>query len=70
MRGLIPDLQKQTMDVLLLNIHTAPGSELLERFEFVASPTYLIFDADGIIVFRSNSLPTLNVILGQITGKS
>ena len=62
-RGHIPDIQKNGVEVMLLNIHESPARELLERFGFVATPTYLIFDGDGTEIFRSNSLPSVDDII-------
>ena len=57
MRGLETDLQAEAIDVLLLNIHDAVGSEMAARLDFQFSPTYLVFDAAGAEVWRSNSTP-------------
>jgi len=62
-RGQIPEIRRKDIDVLLLNIHTTPGSDLLSRFEFEFTPTYLIFKSDGEEVFRSNALPTVSDII-------
>lgn len=61
-RGHLPDIQRNNMDVLLLNIHDSPGQELLDRFGFEFTPTYLIYHGGGEEVFRSNTLPTVNEI--------
>ncbi len=57
-RGQLPEIQRQSIDVLLLNIHTFPARDMLSRFEFKFTPTYLIFAGNGEEVFRSNTLPT------------
>jgi len=64
-RGQIPDIQWQRVEVLLLNIHEPPGRDLLARFDFTFSPTYLIFNTAGDEVFRSNSLPTVTDIIDR-----
>ena len=62
-RGYIPEIQRKNMDVLLLNIHESPGREVLDRFDFEFSPTYLVYQGDGAEVFRSNDLPDVADIL-------
>ena len=62
-RGQLPDIQQNDVQALLLNIHETPGRDLLSRFDFVFSPTYLIFDSEGEELFRSNELPTVEDIL-------
>jgi len=57
-RGQLPEIQRQSIDVLLLNIHTLPARDMLTRFEFEFTPTYLIFGGNGEEVFRSNTLPS------------
>lgn len=59
-------LVEQGVNVLLLNIHERPGSDLLERYRFEISPTYLVFNAAGQEVLRSNSLPTLPEIAAAV----
>jgi hypothetical protein len=62
-RGQLPELQRKDIDVLLLNINTSPGNEMLSRFEFEFTPLYLIFQGNGEEVFRSNSLPSVNDVI-------
>lgn len=62
-RAAAHELEQGGMDVLLLNIHEGPGSELLERFGFRTSPTYLLFDGAGQEVLRSSSLPSAAELL-------
>lgn len=61
-RGHILEIQQQNMQVLLLNIHQSPAHDLLSRFDFLYSPTYLIYDEQGVEIFRSNELPSLEKI--------
>jgi len=56
-RGLTAELASAGIDALLLNIHDATGAALADRFDFVFSPTFLVFTADGREVLRANSLP-------------
>lgn len=58
-----PAIQKQGVEVMLLNIHESPGKDVLERFNFTATPTYLIFDKNGDEIFRSNLLPSVDKII-------
>lgn len=58
-----PQIQKQGVAVLLLNIHEPPGKELLGRFAFEFSPTYIVFDKTGEEVFRLNQLPSVDTIV-------
>lgn len=62
-RGQLPEIQSNGIDVMLLDIHHPPGQDMLTRLNFNFSPTYLIFDATGEEVFRSNSLPTVDALL-------
>lgn len=62
-RGHLPDIQRHEIDVLLLDIHTSLGRDLLSRFGFEFTPTYLIYHGDGEEIFRSNTLPTVNEII-------
>jgi hypothetical protein len=62
-RGYLPDIQHHEIDVLLLDIHTLPGRDVLGRFGFEFTPTYLIYHGDGEEIFRSNTLPMVNEII-------
>jgi len=64
-RGQLAEIQSNGVEVLLLNIHESPGRDLLARFDFVYSPTYLIFNTAGDEVFRSDSLPSVDTINAQ-----
>ena len=55
-RGMLPQLQEAGIDTLFLNIHEPPGSELLERFEFRFSPTYILWNASQNEVWRGNDV--------------
>lgn len=67
-RGLQSDLEAANIDVLLLNIHDAPGSLLLERFAFRATPTYLLFDRQGVELWRAGQLPSMSRLRELLTG--
>lgn len=62
-RELASQLETANFNIVLLNIHEAPGSDLLDDFDFRASPTYLIFDYSGEEVARQNRIPTVDAIL-------
>lgn len=59
-------LVEQGVNVLLLNIHERPGIDLLQRYRFEISPTFLVFNAAGQEVLRSNVLPTLSEITAAV----
>ncbi len=61
-RELTAELATSGIDALLLNIHDPIGSVLADRFEFVFSPTFLVFTPDGREVLRANSVPRLEDI--------
>lgn len=61
-RELSQQLATNNIDALLLNIHDPIGEVLAERFDFVFSPTYLVFTADGTEVLRTNGTPRLDDI--------
>ena len=61
-RELSTRLAANEIDTLLINIHDAVGAALADRFEFVFSPTYIVFGPNGTEVLRANSLPRLEDI--------
>ncbi|MBN2469804.1 MAG: hypothetical protein JXN59_03680 [Anaerolineae bacterium] len=61
-RELSTRLSANEIDTLLINIHETTGAMLAERFEFVFSPTYIVFGPNGEEVLRANSLPRLEDI--------
>jgi hypothetical protein len=65
-RGLASQLASAGINALLLNIHEAPGSQLLERFGFRSTPTFIVYAADGREVLRSSHSPTLDEILTAV----
>ncbi|GAB4575566.1 MAG: hypothetical protein Kow0077_27670 [Anaerolineae bacterium] len=66
-RELATELNANNVDTLLVNIHDAIGAVLTERFDFVFSPTFLVFTPDGAEVLRTNSVPRLDDILLALT---
>ncbi len=66
MRETTPQLEATGFNVLLLDIHATPGRDLLERFKFVSTPTFLVFDASGQEVHRTATLPTLTELAAYL----
>jgi hypothetical protein len=62
MRAIVPDLEQAGITPILLDVHTSPGRDLLTRFAFETTPTYLVFNAHGEETLRARSLPSLDVI--------
>ncbi len=61
-RELSSQLAANEIDTLLVNIHDGVGTVLADRFEFVFSPTFLVFGPNGTEVLRANALPRLEDI--------
>lgn len=61
-RDLQPQLEDAGINLLLLNVHAEPGSQLLDRFGFRITPTYIVYTADGREVLRTNVTPSLEQI--------
>ena len=68
-RGLQPELDAAGINTILLNIHEAPGSDLLERFGFQATPTFVVYSADGREMLRTNRAPSLENIISAANGQ-
>ncbi len=62
MRALVPNLEAAGMTPILLDVNTSPGRDLLKRFAFESTPTYLVFNAKGEEMLRAHSLPALPAI--------
>lgn len=65
-RGALPEYDAADIDVLLLNIHETPGSELLDRFAFRSTPTYIFYDSDGEEKLRSSSVPEVDALIASL----
>lgn len=61
-RALEPELKAADIDTLLIDIHDAVGSALLDRFAFQATPTFIVFDASGVEVWRDHRVPSLEAV--------
>lgn len=61
-RELSAELAAVNIDSLLINIHDPLGAVLTERFDFVFSPTFLVFTPEGREVLRTNAVPRLDDI--------
>lgn len=57
-RALQDDLKEENIDVLLVNIHDDIGQQLIRRYNFRVTPTYIIFDGAGNERWRGHSTPT------------
>jgi hypothetical protein len=66
-REIVPELEAAGITPILLDIHSTPGRDLLSRFAFETSPTYLVFNAEGQETLRARSLPALTAI--QVASK-
>lgn len=65
-RALQDDLKDDNVDVLLVDIHDDIGRDLTRRYNFRATPTYILFDGTGNELWRGHSVPSPNEILDQI----
>lgn len=69
MRELEPRLQAADINALLINIHDAVGSAVLDRFNFQATPTFIVFSADGVEVWRGNRVPAREDVEAMLSGR-
>jgi hypothetical protein len=67
-KAIVPDLESAGITPILLDVNTSPGRDLLERFEFETTPTYLVFNARGEETLRTRSLPSLTAIQAASQG--
>lgn len=67
MRGLTPELETAGIQVLLLDIHAAPARDMLARFEFMSTPTFLLYNAEAQEIYRAGKLPSFAEILALIS---
>jgi len=70
-RGLSEQLQSMSSlqwRVLLLDIHAQPTSAMLERFAFLSTPTYILYDGQGQEVWRANRVPSPESLLEALRG--
>ena len=61
-REIVPELEAAGITPILLDIHSTPGRDLLTRFAFETTPTYIVFNAAGQETLRARSLPSLTAI--------
>jgi hypothetical protein len=66
-RGLIPQLDAEGIDVLLIDVQEEPGLSVLERFAFRTTPTYLIYDGDGEERLRTPVTPDIATVLEALS---
>lgn len=67
-RAIVPELEAAGITPILLDIHTTPGRDLLTRFDFESTPTYLVFNGAGQETLRARSLPSLTAIQAASQG--
>jgi hypothetical protein len=67
-RGLSDALRSNGIAALLINIHDDVGRVLAPRFEFVSTPTFLVFRPDGSEALRSHGVPSLQTIQAALAG--
>ena len=65
-RRLGRSLNDDNVDLLLVNIHEPTGETLATRYDFQYSPTYILFDANGGEIWRSNRRPDEDRILREL----
>jgi thiol-disulfide isomerase/thioredoxin len=54
------------LDLLFIDIHTEVGTLTRERMAFEYSPTYILFDANGTEVLRTQITPDADTILSAL----
>ncbi|GAB1421343.1 hypothetical protein MASR2M15_15030 [Anaerolineales bacterium] len=59
MRGRQSEWEAQGLNVILLNIQESPGNQMLEKFDFKLTPTYILYDSKGKEVWRGQQIPDL-----------
>ena len=67
-QAILPELEAAGITPILLDIHNTPGRDLLTRFAFETTPTYIVFNAEGQETLRARSLPSLTAIQAAIKG--
>ena len=65
-QAMVPDLQTANINVILLDVNTAPARAMLERFSFISTPTFLLYDAEGAEIRRSQRVLALAEILAAV----
>lgn len=63
---MLPALVNAGINTLLLDVNTSPAREMLPRFNFVSTPTFLLYAADGAEVYRSHGAPALTEIFAVV----
>lgn len=66
-RRLSREIRAAGYDMLMINIHEGAGRDVLERFEFKYTPTFIVFNDVGEEVWRGNSIPTSRLINDSLT---
>lgn len=50
-------------DVIMVSIHSEVGRNLTERYDFEFSPLFILFDANGVEVWRGADVPSQRRVL-------
>jgi hypothetical protein len=54
----------ENADMLRVSIHTEVGNQLAERYDFEFTPLFIVFDSLGEVIWRGNSVPSVDVVFG------
>jgi thiol:disulfide interchange protein len=65
-QDMLPALANAGINTLLLDVNTSPAREMLSRFNFVSTPTFLLYAADGTELYRSHGAPALTEIFAVV----
>lgn len=57
----------QDIDMLFIDIHTEMGKVTREQLGFQYTPTYILYDDNGVEVLRTNSTPTLARLRAELS---
>lgn len=65
-RALEGDLKEEGVATLLIDIHSDAGQDLLDRFDFEFTPTYILYNAGADEVWRGHETPSLDAIRARL----
>jgi hypothetical protein len=55
----------ENADMLRVSIHTEVGSQLAERYGFEFTPLFIVIDSHGEVIWRGNSVPSVEVVFSN-----
>ncbi len=58
----LEDRMGENADMLRASIHTEVGNQLAERYGFEFTPLFIVFDSQGEVIWRGNSVPSVEVV--------